>query len=372
MHSFSQLNFVLCYLFLNLQKKYSYMEFSAQQIADFLKGEVIGDPAVTVSDFSKIEEGRPGTLTFLSNPKYTEYIYTTKASIVLVNADFVADRTISSTLIRVANSYEALASLLSLVESMKPKKSGISSLSSISERAELGDNAYIGSYVVIEEGAKIGKNVRIYPNVYIGENVTIGDDVILYPGVTIYHGCKVGNRCILHAGCVVGSDGFGFAPSEDGHYDKIPQIGIVTLEDDVEIGANTTIDRSTMGTTLIKRGAKLDNLIQIAHNVEVGEDTVMAALTGIAGSTKIGKRCMFGGQSGVVGHVNIADGSILAARAGVTKDLTLPNAAYSGYPQLKLNDFQKSYACFRQLPTMRNQLNDLKKKIDELSRLLEK
>jgi UDP-3-O-[3-hydroxymyristoyl] glucosamine N-acyltransferase len=262
--------------------------------------------------------------------------------------------------------------LLSLVESMKPKKQGVSSLASISESATIGENAYIGPYAVIESGAKIGKNVQIYPHVYIGENVTIGDNVILYPNVTIYHGCKIDDRCILHAGCVLGSDGFGFAPSADGHYDKIPQIGIVTLESDVEIGANTTVDRSTMGTTLIKRGAKLDNLIQIAHNVEVGEDTVMAALTGIAGSSKIGKRCMFGGQSGVVGHVNMADGTILAARAGVTKDLTEPNAAYSGYPQLKLNDFQRSYACFRQLPAMRNQLNDLKKKIDELSRLLEK
>lgn len=348
------------------------MEFSAQQIADFLKGEVVGDPTIKVSDFSKIEEGRAGTLTFLSNPKYTEYIYTTKASVVLVNADFEPEKEIGATLIKVANSYEALASLLSLVESMKPKKQGVSSLASISESAEIGENAYIGPYAVIESGAKIGKNVQIYPHVYIGENVTIGDHVILYPNVTIYHGCKIGDRCILHAGCVLGSDGFGFAPSADGHYDKIPQIGIVTLESDVEIGANTTVDRSTMGTTLIKRGAKLDNLIQIAHNVEVGEDTVMAALTGIAGSSKIGKRCMFGGQSGVVGHVNMADGTILAARAGVTKDLTEPNAAYSGYPQLKLNDFQKSYACFRQLPAMRNQLNDLKKKIDELSRLLEK
>jgi UDP-3-O-[3-hydroxymyristoyl] glucosamine N-acyltransferase len=348
------------------------MEFSAQQIADFLKGEVVGDSTIKVSDFSKIEEGRPGTLTFLSNPKYTEYIYTTKASVVLVNSDFVPEKEIGATLIKVANSYEALAMLLSLVESMKPKKQGVSSLASISESATIGENAYIGPYAVIESGAKIGKNVQIYPHVYIGENVTIGEDVILYPNVTIYHGCKIGDRCILHAGCVLGSDGFGFAPSADGHYDKIPQIGIVTLESDVEIGANTTVDRSTMGTTLIKRGAKLDNLIQIAHNVEVGEDTVMAALTGIAGSSKIGKRCMFGGQSGVVGHVNMADGTILAARAGVTKDLTEPNAAYSGYPQLKLNDFQRSYACFRQLPIMRNQLNDLKKKIDELSRLLEK
>jgi UDP-3-O-[3-hydroxymyristoyl] glucosamine N-acyltransferase len=348
------------------------MEFSAQQIADFLKGEVVGDSTIKVSDFSKIEEGRPGTLTFLSNPKYTEYIYTTKASVVLVNSDFVPEKEIGATLIKVANSYEALAMLLSLVESMKPKKQGVSSLASISESATIGENAYIGPYAVIESGAKIGKNVQIYPHVYIGENVTIGDNVILYPNVTIYHGCKIGDRCILHAGCVLGSDGFGFAPSADGHYDKIPQIGIVTLESDVEIGANTTVDRSTMGTTLIKRGAKLDNLIQIAHNVEVGEDTVMAALTGIAGSSKIGKRCMFGGQSGVVGHVNMADGTILAARAGVTKDLTEPNAAYSGYPQLKLNDFQRSYACFRQLPIMRNQLNDLKKKIEELSRLLEK
>lgn len=347
------------------------MEFSAQQIAEYLKGEVVGDSAVKVSNFSKIEEGVPGTLTFLSNPKYTEYIYTTQASVVLVNSDFVAEKPISATLIKVANSYEALASLLTLVDSMKSKKQGVSSMASISSSATIGENSYIGAYVVIEDGVKIGNNVQIYPHVYIGDNVTIGDNVILYPGVTIYHGCKIGNRCILHAGSVVGSDGFGFAPSADGHYDKIPQIGIVTIEDDVEIGANTTVDRSTMGTTLIKRGVKLDNLIQIAHNVEVGEDTVMAALTGIAGSTKIGKRCMFGGQSGVVGHINIADGSVLSARTGATKNLTEPNAVYSGYPQLKMKDFQKSYACFRQLPNMREQLMELNKKMDELSRLLE-
>ena len=323
------------------------MEFSAQQIADFLKGEVVGDPTIKVSDFSKIEEGRAGTLTFLSNPKYTEYIYTTKASVVLVNSDFVPEKEIGATLIKVANSYEALASLLSLVESMKPKKQGVSSLASISESATIGENAYIGPYAVIESGVKIGNNVQIYPHVYIGENVTIGDNVILYPNVTIYHGCKIGDRCILHAGCVLGSDGFGFAPSADGHYDKIPQIGIVTIESDVEIGANTTVDRSTMGTTLIKRGAKLDNLIQIAHNVEVGPNTVMAAMVGVAGSSKIGEHCILGGQVGIAGHLTVADNTSFGAQAGLLSNVKKPGQAYLGTPAIPYMDYMRSYAVFK-------------------------
>ncbi len=346
------------------------MEFSAQQIADYLKGTVVGNPDVKVSDFSKIEAGRPGTLTFLSNPKYTEYIYTTKASAVLVNEDFTPERELEPTLIKVKNSYDALASLLTLVESFAPRKSGISPLAYISDKAEVGSNVYIGPYAVIEDGAKVGDNAMIYPQVYVGDNVTVGCNTILYPGVRIYKGCKVGENCILHAGCVVGSDGFGFAPTADGKYDKIPQIGIVEIRNNVEIGANTTIDRSTMGATVIEDGVKLDNLIQIAHNVEIGENTVMAALTGIAGSTKVGKHCMFGGQSGVVGHISVADGSILAARCGLSNSVKNPNGMYHGYPHMEAHKFQRSFVLFRNFPEMRKELTELQKQVKELQEKL--
>ncbi|MFA6779895.1 MAG: UDP-3-O-(3-hydroxymyristoyl)glucosamine N-acyltransferase [Paludibacteraceae bacterium] len=348
------------------------MEFSAQQIAEYLKGKVVGDPNVKVSNLSKIEEGTPGTLTFLSNPKYTEYIYKTKASVVLVNNDFVPDKEISATLIRVENSYAALASLLSLVDSMNPRKTGISSSAVISAKAKLGENAYVGAYSVIEDGAKIGKNASIYPQVYVGDNVTIGDNVTLYPGVMIYKECVIGNNCTLHAGSVVGSDGFGFAPEADGTYGKIPQIGNAVIEDNVEIGANTTIDRATMGSTIVRKGAKLDNLVQIAHNVEIGENTVMAALSGIAGSTKIGKHCMFGGQSGVVGHCTIADGSMFAAQTGVIGSIRVPNQGFQGSPHLLASEYMKSYVYFKRLPEMRAQMNEMRKEIDELKSLLEK
>ncbi len=342
------------------------MEFSAQQLAGLLKGKVVGDPAVTVSNFSKIEEGKPGTLTFLANPKYTEYIYTTQASIVLVNADFVPEKEISATLIQVPNSYSALATLLSLVENMKPKKNGVSSSAVIDEQAVLGENPYIGAFTVVEPGVKIGNNAQIYPQVYLGDNVQIGDNVTIYAGVKIYKDCVIGNNCVIHSGVVIGSDGFGFAPDENGVFNKIPQLGNVVLEDDVEIGANTTIDRATMGSTLIKKGAKLDNLIQIAHNVEVGENTVMAAMVAIAGSTKIGKQCMFGGQAGAVGHLSIADGSMFAARTGVSCSIKESNQAFHGYPHMKARDFQRSHVCFKQLPDMRNKLFELEKQLKEL------
>jgi len=342
------------------------MEFSAQQLADYLKGKVVGDPAVTVSNFSKIEEGKPGTLTFLANPKYTEYIYTTQACIVLVNADFIPEKEVKATLIKVADSYTALASLLSLVESMQPKKSGINSSAFIDQRAVLGENPYVGAFVVIEPGVKIGNNAQIYPQVYIGDNVRIGDNVIIYSGARIYKDCVIGNNCIIHSGAVIGSDGFGFAPDANGVYNKIPQLGNVVLEDDVEVGANTTIDRATMGSTLLKKGVKLDNLIQIAHNVEIGENTVMAAQVAIAGSTKIGKRCMFGGQAGAVGHLTIADGTILAARSGVSNNIKEPNQAFHNYPHMKAKEFQRSHVCFKQLPDMRNKLFELEKQLKEL------
>lgn len=348
------------------------MEFSAQQIADYLKGKVFGNPEIKVSNFSKIEAGEPGTLTFLSNPKYTEYIYTTKASVVLVNEDFEPTQELQTTLIKVANSYEALASLLTLVDSFKPKKSGVSSLAFISDKTTIGENPYIGAYSFIEDGVKIGKNAQIYPQVYIGDNVQIGDNVTLYPGVKIYKECVIGNNCTIHAGTIVGSDGFGFAPTEDGRYEKIPQIGIVRIMDDVEIGANTTIDRSTMGATIIGQGVKIDNLVQIAHNVEVGDNTVMAALTGIAGSTKIGKHCMFGGQSGAVGHVNIADGSVMAARCAITNNVKKPNGMYHGYPHMDAHQYQKAAACFKNFPTFRQDLMDLQKQVKELQEKLNK
>lgn len=347
------------------------MEFSAQQIADYLKGKVVGNPEIKVSNFSKIEAGEPGTLTFLSNPKYTEYIYTTQASIVLVNDSFEPKQAIKPTLIKVADSYEALASLLTLVDSMKPRKTGVSPLSYVSDKAKLGENAYVGAYTCIEDGAIIGKDAQIYPQVYIGDNVRIGDNVILYPGVKIYKDCVIGNNCILHAGTVIGSDGFGFAPTADGKYDKIPQLGIVLIEDDVEIGANTTIDRSTMGATIIRRGVKLDNLIQIAHNADIGEDTVMAAQSGIAGSAKVGKHCMFGGQSGVVGHLTVADGTILAAKCGVSNNIKEPNHMYHGFPHVEAKTFQRAFVCFRNFPSIRNQILELEQQVAELKKKLE-
>ncbi|MBR4714036.1 MAG: UDP-3-O-(3-hydroxymyristoyl)glucosamine N-acyltransferase [Paludibacteraceae bacterium] len=347
------------------------MEFSAQQIADYLKGKVVGNPEIKVSNFSKIEEGVPGTLTFLSNPKYTEYIYTTQASIVLVNDTFEPRQELKPTLIKVPNSYDALASLLTMVDSYKPKKSGISPLACVSEKATFGENPYVGAYTCIEDGAIIGKNAQIYPQVYIGDNMKIGDNVTLYPGVKIYKECVIGNNCTIHAGTVIGSDGFGFAPTADGKYDKIPQIGIVVIEDDVEIGANTTVDRSTMGVTIIKRGVKIDNLVQIAHNVEVGEDTVIAAQSGIAGSAKIGKHCMFGGQSGVVGHLTVADGTMLAAKCGVSNNIKEPNGMYHGFPHVEARAFQRAFVCFRNFPAIRNQILDLEKQVAELKKMVE-
>lgn len=347
------------------------MEFSAQQIADFLHGKVVGDPEAKVSNFSKIEAGEPGTLTFLANPKYTEYIYTTKASVVLVNEDFEAEHELKPTLVKVKNSYDALAELLQLVESFKPKKCGVSPLACISKSAKIGENAYIGAYAVIDDGVVIGNNAQIYPQAYIGDNVKIGDNVTIYSGVKIYKECQVGNNCILQSGSVIGGDGFGFAPTAEGGYDKIPQTGIVILQDNVEIGANTTVDRATMGATVVERGVKIDNLVQIAHNVEVGENTVMAALTGVAGSTKIGKHCMFGGQVGLAGHITIADNSIFAARCGVSNNVKEPNGMYHGAPLMDAKRFQRVAACYRRLPELRQEIIDLEKQVKELKSKLE-
>ena len=334
-----------------------------QQIADYLKGTVEGDGALKVSELSKIEEGRPGTLTFLSNPKYTQYIYTTQASACLVNKDFVAEQSLTTTLIRVDNAYECLAKLLTLVDSFKPKKQGISAKSDIHETAKLGENVYVGAFVVIGANVVIGNNVKIYANTVIDDNVVVGDDSVIYAGVKIYEGCRIGKRCVLHAGVVVGSDGFGHAPDAEGRYHKIPQIGNVVIEDDVELGANTTVDRATMGSTIIRRGVKLDNLVQVAHNVEIGEDTVIAAQSGIAGSTKIGKHCMFGGQVGVAGHITIADGSIFGGKSGVTSTIKEPNKVWQGYPVMPIMGFRKLNVLQKQLPDLAHKIYDLEKKI---------
>ena len=339
------------------------MEFTVQQIADYLKGTIEGDASVKVSELSKIEEGRPGTLTFLSNPKYTQYIYTTQASACLVNKDFVAEKELTTTLIRVDNAYECLARLLALVESVKPRKQGISAKAEIDESAKIGENVYIGAFVVIGAGVEIGDNVQIYPNTFIDDNVTIGEGTVIYAGVKIYEGCRVGKHCVLHAGAVVGSDGFGHAPDAEGHYHKIPQIGNVVIEDDVELGANTTVDRATMGSTIIRRGVKIDNLVQVAHNVEIGEDTVIAAQSGIAGSTTIGRRCMLGGQVGISGHIMIADGSIFGAQSGVPSNIKEPNQIWQGYPVMPIMGFRRLTVLQKQLPDLSRRVHELEKKI---------
>ena len=315
-------------------------------------------------DFSKIEEGKPRTLTFLSNPKYEHYIYETQASIVLVNADFVPSKPVNATLIKVFNAYASLAILLNMVNAAKPQKMGIEEPSFISPSAKIGQNIYLGAFAYIGNNAKIGDNVKIYPQAYVGDNVDIGDGTTIYPGVKIYEGCKIGRNCIIHAGAVIGSDGFGFAP-ENGEFKKIPQLGIVLIEDDVEIGANTTIDRAVMNETRISKGVKLDNLIQIAHNVQIGENTVMASQVGISGSTKVGKNCMFGGQVGLGGHITIGDNSNIGAQSGIISNVEA-GAQILGSPAIPVKNFFRSSAVFSKLPDMYKQLNKLQKELDEI------
>ena len=346
------------------------MEFSAQQIAGFLNGTIEGDPTAKVSNFSKIEEGKAGTLSFLANMKYAHYLYTTEASIVLVNNDFVPEQPVHTTLIRVENAYAALALLLNMVEQSKVKKTGVDSTAYIAPTASVGEQVYLGHFAYIGDGAKVGSNCRIYPNVYIGEHVQIGDNCTIYPHTTIYEGCVVGNNCILHAGCVIGADGFGFAP-EGESYKKIPQLGNVIIEDDVEIGANTTIDRAVMESTIIHKGVKLDNLIQIAHNVEVGENTVMAAQVGIAGSCKVGKHCMFGGQVGLAGHIHIADNVTLGAQSGVISNVK-EGQTLLGAPAINAKGFMRSSAVFSRLPEMYRTLGQLQREIEQLKKELTK
>ncbi len=340
------------------------MEFTAKQIADFIGGKVEGDANATVHTFAKIEEGKAGEISFLSNPKYTQYIYDSESSIILINEDVELNKPVAATLIRVKNAYECVAKLLQLYESSKPRKKGINPLASIAPTAIIGKDAYIGAFAVIGDNTVIGDNSMIYPNTVIGENVKIGNNTKIYPNVTIYENCKLGNNVTVHSGTVIGADGFGFAPNTDG-YNKIPQIGIVTIEDDVEIGANTCIDRSTMGSTIIHKGVKLDNLIQVAHNVEIGENTVMSAQVGIAGSTKVGSWCMFGGQVGLAGHINIGDKTFLGAQSGVPGNIK-GNQTLIGTPPMEPKAYFKSQAIFRKLPELYKQINELQKQIEEL------
>lgn len=323
-----------------------------------------GDPNAVVSTFAKIEEGHPGALSFLANPKYAHYIYNTGSSIVLVNEDFEPEQPISTTLIRVKNAYETVAQLLQMVTSMTQQHpTGIEQPCHIAEGVEIPANAYVGTFTYIGHGAKIGQEAKIYPQAYVGPGVEIGDGTIIYPGVKIYKGCKIGARCIIHSGAVIGADGFGFAPKEDGSYDKIPQTGIVEIEDDVEIGANTTIDRAMMGATRIRHGVKLDNLIQIAHNVEVGHDTVMASQVGVAGSAKIGSRCMMGGQVGIAGHITVGDGTQVGAQAGIPNSVK-PGSAIIGSPAIPGRDFALQCARLKRLGDLFDRVRELEKKVN--------
>lgn len=342
------------------------MEITAQQLASMVQGTVEGDSSIIINNYAKIEEATPGCLTFLANPKYTHFIYTTQASAVLVRKDFVPEQPVNATLIRVDDPYATLAQLLNFVNSqMAPELRGVEQPCHIDATVTVPDDAYVGAFAYVGKGVTLGRNVKIYPRVYVGDNVTLGDDVVLYPGVTVYHGCRIGNRCIVQAGAVIGSDGFGFAPKEDGTYEKISQVGIVILEDDVEVGANTTIDRATMGATVVHKGVKLDNLIQVAHNVEIGENTVMAAQVGIAGSTKIGKHNMIGGQVGFAGHITVGDYNGIGAQAGVPNSVG-DRQRLLGAPAINALEFARQNVYFKRLPDMAADIKKLKKIVEEL------
>lgn len=339
------------------------MKFTAEQIAGILEGEVVGNPNAEVFKLAKIEEGTDGSITFLANPKYANYIYSTKASITIVNNTFEPESEISTTLIKVEDAYKSFSKLLEYYNQVKLMKSGIEQPTVISDNVVYGDNLYLGSFSYLGKNVTIGNNVKIYPNCFIGDNVTLGDNTILFAGVRIYSESTIGKNCTIHSGCIIGSDGFGFAPAEDGTYSKVPQIGNVIIEDNVDIGACTTIDRATLGSTIIRKGVKLDNQIQIAHNVEIGENTVIASQTGVAGSTKIGKNCMIGGQVGIVGHITIGDRVRIQAQSGIGKSIP-DGETIQGSPAFNYGDWNKSYVHFRNLPKIVSDLEDLKKKID--------
>ena len=343
------------------------MDFTAEQIAMWLSGELIGDPKATVNTLSKIEEGKNGSLSFLSNPAYNQYIYDTEASVVIVNDTFVAERDVKPTLIKVKDAYDSFAMILTKYdEARKSMKQGISPAAHISESAKIGKDVYIGEFVYVGNETVIGDGARLYPQTYVGDGAKIGNDTILLPGAKVLHECIIGNECTLREGSIIGSDGFGFAPQQNDDFRKIPQIGNVILEDRVDIGANTTVDRATMGSTIIHRGVKLDNQIQVAHNVEIGENTVMAAQCGISGSTKIGKNCMFGGKAAIAGHLEIADGVKLAATSGVAASIKTPNSVEMGAPSFSHKSYLQSYVYFRKLPKLADRISKLEKAIKDL------
>ena len=345
------------------------MEFTAGMIASLIDGTVEGDAGAIVNDFAKIEEGKPGCISFLANDKYEHYIYETESSVVLVNNNFVPKKSIKATLIKVADAREAVAKLLQAYESMKPKRTGISDLAFIDPSAKVGENCYIGPFVAIAEGVEIGDGCVLHPHVTIGKNAKVGENTEIYSNAVIYHDCKVGSRCILHAGCVIGADGFGFQPTPEG-YEKIPQIGIAIIEDDVEIGANTCVDRAVMGATIVHSGVKLDNLIQIAHNDEIGSHTVMSAQVGIAGSAKIGEWCMLGGQAGLCGHISVPNRTMIGPQSGLITPPKEEGKSIMGYPTLDSKEFFRSSVLFRKLPEMNKTIIAMQKEIAELKKLL--
>ncbi len=341
-------------------RKISYhkMQFTAEQIAALVGGTVEGDGNATVSTFAKIEEGRPGALSFLANPKYDHYIYQTGSSVVLVKRDFSVEHPVKATLIRVDDPYATIAQLLDIAaEALEPKYQGVEQPCYVSEGVEIPEDAYVGAFAYIGRGVKLGRGVKIFPQVYLGDNVEIGDGAILKPGVKVYHNCRIGERCVLHSGCVIGADGFGFAPTDDG-YKKIPQLGNVVVEDDVELGANTTVDRAMMGSTIIGRGTKLDNLVQIAHNCRIGEHTVMAAQVGIAGSTKVGDRCMFGGQVGIAGHITVGDRVQIGAQSGVASSIP-SDSRMMGAPAVDMKKYARNVVYQKNLGELFDRVKNL-------------
>ena len=347
-------------------RKFSYMEFTAKAIAEYLKGEIEGDAETKVNGISKIEEGTPGTISFLANLKYEKYLYTTNASIVLVNKDLKVQKKVKSTLLRVDDAYQAFANLLDLYAQSLQQKKGIDKMAVMAETAKIGKDVYIGALAYIGENVELGDNVKIYPHVYLGDNVIVKSNTTLFSGVKVYHDCKIGSNCSMHSGVIIGSDGFGFAHQSDNNFKKVPQLGNVIIEDNVEIGANTTVDRATLGSTIIRKGVKLDNLIQIAHNVEIGENGVIAAQTGIAGSTKIGKGCMIAAQVGIVGHIKIADNVKIGAQSGVTNNIDKQGEIVLGSPAFNIYSKRRAIAIYRNLPELIQKINSLERELKNL------
>ena len=349
------------------------MEFKASQIASLLNGKVEGNPDTAVNSLSKIEDGKPGSLAFLSNPVYEQYIYSTDASVIIVNKDFSPEKPIKKTctLIRVDDARVAFGKLLEMYQQAKNNKTGIEQPSFISKTATLGKDVYVAAFVYIGENVRIGNNVKLFPNVFVGDNSVIGDNTVIYSGAKIYHECLVGKNCTIHAGVVIGGDGFGFAPNQDSNF-KLQHLGNVIVEDHVEIGSNTTIDRATLGSTIIRKGAKLDNLIQIGHNAEIGENTIIVAQTGVAGSTKVGKNCIIGGQVGIVGHITIADGTKIAAQSGIGNTIADENTTVQGSPAFSIGEYKRSYVLFRNFPDMNDRIKSLEKILQELKLAAEK